>query len=331
MTMTGPLPGAVTNRDPGHRPVLEREIVAFLRPRAGALYVDGTFGGGGYARALLAHEGTRVVGIDRDPEAVHRGELLAAEVAGRLIMIHGCFGEMDRLVQRHGVRAVDGVALDLGVSSYQLDDAARGFSFMKDGPLDMRMSGEGVSAADAVNSLSERELAKIIRDYGEEKFARRIANAIVRARREAPITRTAQLAHIVRNAVPRTGEGIDPTTRTFQALRIWVNNELDELDRGLAAAERLLRPGGRLAVVSFHSLEDRKVKTFLRERSATGGGLSRHLPEPTLARAPTFRVLTGRAVRPAPDEVVANPRARSARLRVGERTDAPAWPAKEAA
>ena len=234
---------------------------------------------------------------------------------------------MDRLLAAQGVEAVDGVALDLGVSSMQLDIAERGFSFGRDGPLDMRMEQAGESAADVVNGRDERELAAIIFEYGEERWARRVAKAIVAARTERPITRTAELATIVRRMVRPSADGIDPATRTFQALRIHVNDELGELDRGLRAAERLLAPNGRLAVVAFHSLEDRRVKRFLAARAGRAPRPSRHAPESTDDRAPSFRLITRRPQTPAADETAANPRARSAKLRIAERTGAAAWEA----
>jgi 16S rRNA (cytosine1402-N4)-methyltransferase len=303
-----------------HVPVLLDEVVAALSPRDGATYVDGTFGAGGYSAALLEAAQCRVVGIDRDPQAMARGAALAARYAGRLRLVEGRFGDMARLIGREKVA---GVALDLGVSSPQIDDPERGFSFRADGPLDMRMGRDGASAADLVNTASETRLADIIREYGEERFARRIARAIVEHR---PIARTGELAAIVRAAIPhRDPAGIDPATRTFQALRIAVNDELGELDRGLAAAEKVLAPGGRLAVVSFHSLEDRRVKDFLKRRSGAAAQGSRHLPAKA-APAPSFRLLTRKPVEPSPAELARNPRARSARLRAAERTAAPAWP-----
>jgi 16S rRNA (cytosine1402-N4)-methyltransferase len=308
---------------PAHVPVLLAEVLAALAPRDGALYLDGTFGVGGYARALLEAAQCRVVAIDRDPAAVARGAALAERHPDRLTLIEGRFGDMDRLAAAHGISAVDGVALDLGVSSPQLDAPERGFSFRADGPLDMRMGGDGPTAADLVNTLPEAELAEVIERYGEERFARRVARAIVAARAKAPLTRTDELAAVVRQAVPTSGP-IDAATRSFQALRIAVNDELGELDRGLVAAERLLSPGGRLAVVSFHSLEDRRVKNFLRARGGAGPRGSRHLPTPR-GPAPTFRLLTKKPVVPGAAEIAANPRARSARLRAAERTAAPSW------
>ncbi len=319
----------------GHVPVLLDRVLDVLRPRDDGIYVDGTFGAGGYARAILDTARCTVYGIDRDPDAIRRGQALARRYAGRLHLVEGRFGEMDRLLHERRVEAVDGIALDLGASSMQLDEASRGFSFRADGPLDMRMDGRGPSAADIVNTLPGDDLARILRSYGEERQARRIARALVEARREAPIERTGRLAEIVRRAIgarARKVGGIDPATRTFQALRIHVNDELGELDRGLRAAERLLAPGGRLAVVSFHSLEDRRVKAFLRERSGETPAPSRHLPAPDRrGPAPSFRLLFRRAVRPTPEEIARNPRARSARLRAAERSDAPAWPAEAAA
>lgn len=313
---------------PGHNPVLRDSALAALAPKEGGRYVDGTFGAGGYSAALLAAVDCRVWGIDRDPDALATGQALAERFPGRLTLVDGRFGEMDVLLARHGVAQVDGIALDLGVSSMQLDRPERGFSFRGDGPLDMRMSRAGESAADLVNTLPEAELASLIREYGEERFARRIAAAIVRAR---PIATTARLSEIVRGSVPSKGEAIHPATRTFQALRIAVNDELGELARGLAAAERILAPGGRLAVVTFHSLEDRPVKSFLQQRSGKIPAGSRHLPESGAKRPPSFRLLTTKPVIPDAAEIAANPRARSAKLRAAERTSAPAWPLEAAA
>jgi 16S rRNA (cytosine1402-N4)-methyltransferase len=313
-----------------HQPVLLHEVVEALAPKDGGVYVDGTFGRGGYSRAILAAADTRVIGIDRDPEAVKEGEKLAAAFKPRFSMVQGPFGAMDILLVAENVRQVDGVALDLGVSSPQFDKAERGFSFSKDGPLDMRMSLAGPTAADVVNTMGEKELADIIYLYGEERASRRIAKRIVEARSQGAILRTAQLADIIRRTMPRGKDGIDPATRTFQALRIHVNDELGELRRGLAAAEVLLKPAGRLAVVSFHSLEDRIVKDFLRRRSATSASVSRHVPAANDdAPNPSFRLLSKKAVTPTDAEIRANPRARSAKLRVAERTDAS--PLKESA
>jgi 16S rRNA (cytosine1402-N4)-methyltransferase len=310
---------------PLHIPVLVDEVVLALAPQPGSVILDGTFGLGGYSRALLASAPCRVIGIDRDPQAIARGRSLEAEFPGRLSLLEGCFGEMEQLLHAAGIDAVDGVALDLGVSSPQIDDPERGFSFRFDGPLDMRMGGDGPSAATLVNSLGEAELADIIYRLGEERLSRRVAKAIVTARREAPIERTAALARIVRSVVPGSRDGIDPATRTFQALRIYVNDELGELERGLAAAERLLKSGGRLAVVSFHSLEDRAIKLFLRDRAGAAPSGSRHLPDTSPRHAPSFHLVGRKPVVAGAEELSRNPRARSAKLRVAERTAAPAW------
>jgi len=313
-----------------HQPVLVREVVEALGPKDDGVYVDGTFGRGGYTRALLTAAKTRVIGIDRDPAAIKVGEKLAAEFKPRFTILHGPFGAMDVLLVSTQIQQVDGIALDLGVSSPQFDEAERGFSFSKDGPLDMRMSLAGPSAADIVNTMDEKELADMIYLYGEERHSRRIAKRIVEARGKGAILRTTQLADIVRHSMPRSKDGIDPATRTFQALRIHVNDELGELQRGLAAAEILLKPTGRLAVVSFHSLEDRIVKEFLRRRSATSISLSRHMPAANDdVPAPSFRLLSRKAITPSEEETRLNPRARSAKLRAAERTDAP--PLKEKA
>jgi 16S rRNA (cytosine1402-N4)-methyltransferase len=312
---------------PGHVPVLLEAVLAALAPKDGATYVDGTFGGGGYSRALLMAARCHVLGIDRDPAALGRGAALAAQHPGRLKLIEGRFGEIARLVGAAAPGPIAGVALDLGLSSLQLDDAARGFSFRRDGPLDMRMEAAGESAAELLARLSEAELAGLIRALGEERYARRIARAVVAARRQAPIRRTGELAAIVRAAVPTRERGLDPATRTFQALRIAVNDELGELERGLAGAERVLMPGGRLAVVAFHSLEDSRVKNFLRQRSGGAALGSRHRPPPPGAPPPSFQLLYRRALRPSAAEIARNPRAASARLRAAERTAAPPWPA----
>ena len=312
----------------GHVPVLVGAVLAALSPRDDAVYVDATFGSGGYSEALLAAARCRVVAIDRDPEAVQRGRGLAERHSGRLTLIEGRFGEMARLLAPLTAGGIAGIALDLGVSSLQLDTPERGFSFRFDGPLDMRMSGEGQSAADLAATLSEARLAELIRDLGGERFAARVAHAIATARQRRSIQRTSELAEIVRAAVPKSEPTLDPATRTFQAFRIAVNDELGELDRGLAAAEQLLMPGGRLAVVSFHSLEDRRVKAFLRQRSEGAPIGSRHRPAPTGTPAPSFTLLRRRALKPDAAEIAHNPRARSARLRAAERTAAPAWPAE---
>jgi 16S rRNA (cytosine1402-N4)-methyltransferase len=300
----------------GHVPVMLAEVLASLAPQEGATYLDATFGGGGYARAILeAAPGCTVFAIDRDPDTIARGAALAQRFAGRLHLIEGRFGDMLSLLRDRGIASLDGVVMDLGVSSFQLDQAERGFSFRADGPLDMRMEKSGASAAELVNGLPERDLADIIFRFGEERFARRIARAIVARRAEAPFTTTADLAALVRRAVPRDPSGIDGATRSFQALRIAVNDELGEVERGIAAAMELLAPGGRLVVVAFHSLEDRIVKQAMAAASGRGGA-SRHDPAALSGRAkPAFHLLTPRALRPQEAECSANPRARSARLR----------------
>ena len=312
----------------GHVPVMKEAMLSLIAPKDGGIYVDGTFGGGGHSRALLEAASCVVHGIDRDAAALGAGGALSTRFDGRLILLHGRFAEMASLLAPHGVHAVDGIVLDLGLSSRQLDDASRGFSFRLDGPLDMRMNqaDPGPTAADLVNGGTEAELATIIAGFGEERRARAIARAIVAARAEAPITRTGQLAEIVRRAAARRPQGrIDPATRTFQALRIRVNDEIGEIERGLQQVERLLRPGGRAIVVSFHSLEDRPVKRFFRERSGQRQP-NRHEPHAaTKLPDPTFRLLTRRALKPDGSEVSANPRSRSARLRAAERTGAPPW------
>ena len=315
----------------GHVPVLLNEVVAALAPRAGALYVDATFGGGGTSEALLEAAACTVIAIDRDPDAAARGGALANRYRGRFEFAAGRFGDIERLLGDRAARGVDGgIVFDLGVSSYQLAEPARGFSFRADGPLDMRMDKSGPSAADVVNDTGEAELADILRRFGEERRARRVAAAIAKARRERPLTRTDELAEVIRGALPPAHGGIDPATRSFQALRIYVNDELGELERALCAAERLLVAGARLVVVSFHSLEDRIVKRFLARRARPAPLSSRHSPEARAGRdagaeAPSFRLLTRRAVRPSAAEMAANRRARSARLRAAERTAAPAW------
>jgi 16S rRNA (cytosine1402-N4)-methyltransferase len=310
---------------PHHVPVLGREAVAMLSPRDGGLYIDATFGAGGYSRAILDTTGTRVIGIDRDRSAITGGFELVDRSAGRLTLVEDRFSNLAEICAAQGVREVDGVVMDVGVSSMQLDEAERGFSFRLGGPLDMRMGHDGPTAADVIAKASEADLANIIYIFGEERHSRGVARAIVAARKEAPIATTRALADIVSKMVRSKPGEIHPATRTFQGLRIFVNAELDELHLALAAAERLLKPGGRLAVVSFHSLEDRIVKNFMVERAKTSGG-SRHLPEIALA-APSFELLTKRPVTPGDEEISANPRARSAKLRAAERTAAPAHPA----
>ena len=311
----------MTNAQP-HIPVLLDEVMAALVPQDGEIHVDGTFGAGGYTRALLNAAQCRVVAIDRDPTAIARGQAMAPEWDGRLTMVHGCYGDMAQALDELGIAQVHGIALDIGVSSMQIDNAERGFSFAKDGPLDMRMSNDGPSAADLVNQMAEEDLANIIYRYGDERHSRRVARAIKLQCRTTPYTRTAELAETVRANVPRPKDGIHPATRTFQALRIAVNDELGELERGLAAAETLLAPGGRLAVVTFHSLEDRIVKDFLRTRSGAAAQPSRHLPITASSLQPTFQLHSKKPVEAGADEVARNPRSRSARLRAATRTAA---------
>ncbi len=304
----------------GHIPVMLREVLAQLAPRQDGVYLDGTFGGGGYATAILDTARCTLWGIDRDPDAIARGAAVAERFPGRLHLIQGQFGEMMALLSKAGVFLLDGIVLDLGISSFQIDEPERGFSFRGDGPLDMRMSKQGTSAADLVNTLPERDLADVLYELGEERASRRIAKAIVTARIEAPIETTGRLASIIRSVMPKDGSGMDPATRSFQALRIEVNDELGEIERALAAAAELLAPGGRLVVVSFHSLEDRIVKRFMNEIAGRAPGLSRHDPRGLTDRpAALFRMLTTKALRPRSDETNINPRARSARLRAIER------------
>ncbi|MBD8546232.1 16S rRNA (cytosine(1402)-N(4))-methyltransferase RsmH [Sphingomonas sp. CFBP 8760] len=307
--------------DAPHIPVLMDEVVVALAPAPGETIVDATFGAGGYTRALLA-AGARVIAFDRDPDAIAAGQ---AAVLEGLTLVHADFSAMVAALADLGEEQVDGVTMDIGVSSMQLDQAGRGFSFQSDGPLDMRMSQEGQSAADFLNEADEAAIADVIYRYGDEPKSRRIARAIVAAR---PLVRTGDLATVVRRALGyKPHDKKDPATRTFQAIRIHVNRELDELAEGLAAAERVLKPGGRLAVVTFHSLEDRMVKRFLRDRSGGAPAGSRHAPQAAASAAPSFESV-GRGVRAGEAEVAANPRARSATLRMARRTAAPAWTAQ---
>ena len=305
-----------------HVPVLVSEVVAAMAIQSGDTAVDGTFGAGGYTRAMLSAGAGRVIGFDRDPDAIESGRALLPDP--RLDLIHENFSQMDRALAERGIGLVDAIALDIGVSSMQLDRAERGFSFQADGPLDMRMSRSGVTAAEFLNSAEEADIARVLRDFGEEPRARAIARAIVAAR---PVERTAELAAIVRRAAGfRPGQKSDPATRTFQAIRIHLNAELDELEQGLEAAERALKPGGRLAVVTFHSLEDRIVKRFLRERSGATPAGSRHRPHVAPGSAPTFERVA-KPITASERELAVNPRSRSARLRSAIRTSAP--PRKE--
>ncbi|OKL45403.1 16S rRNA (cytosine(1402)-N(4))-methyltransferase RsmH [Pseudovibrio exalbescens] len=307
-----------------HIPVLLERVMQAMNPQEGEVIIDGTFGAGGYSRAFL-EAGATVIGVDRDPDAIAGAADLVAAYPDRLLMVHGQFVDIDSHARELGFDAVDGVVMDLGVSSMQLDQAERGFSFRNDGPLDMRMEQDGPSAADVVNTLQQKDLTRIIGLLGEEKKASSVAHAICRARDEKPFERTSELAHVVEKVVGRNPKkpGIHPATRTFQALRIYVNGELHQAAGALAAAERILKPGGRLVVVTFHSLEDRIVKRFLADRCKTRAGGSRHLPEQDVPPA-TFEFVVKGNQDASEAEVAANPRARSARLRAGRRLAAPA-------
>ncbi len=307
-------------------PVLLHEVIDALAIAPGEVHVDATFGAGGYTRAMLAG-GAQVIAFDRDPDAIAGGAPLVDQSTGALRLIHAVFSAIEAELEQREAVPVDGVVMDIGVSSMQLDQPARGFSFQSEGPLDMRMSQSGTSAAEFLNEADEAEIADVLHEFGEEPRARRVARAIVAAR---PLTTTLELATVVRRALGyRPHDKKDPSTRTFQAIRIHLNRELDELADGLAAAERVLKPGGRLAVVTFHSLEDRLVKRFFRERSGGLPGGSRHLPQVAAKAAPSFETI-GRAVRAGDDEIARNPRARSATLRVAQRTSAAPWPVGEA-
>ena len=310
-----------------HIPVLLRQLVKTLSPEDNGLYIDATFGAGGYTRAILeAAGGCRVLAIDRDPDAILAGQQLVNKFSRRLTLKEGRFSNMQALARAADYFPVDGIVLDIGVSSMQLDEAARGFSFQKDGPLDMRMSRSGPSAADVVNNLAQADLARILKVLGEERRAGAIARAIVNDRVSEPFTRTKQLADLVQRLVGRRHDSkTHPATRTFQALRIFVNHELEELAGALGAAQELLKPGGVLAVVTFHSLEDRIVKRFFLHQSGRQGRPSRHLPEqPGSLNPPGFQNIYKKPVTPDEAEKKANPRARSARLRAARRTDAAA-------
>lgn len=314
-----------------HIPVLLAEVLESLQPQNGGVYIDGTFGAGGYTRAILEAADCSVLALDRDPSAILGGQPLVRAFGDRLTLIESRFSELEDVAHEQGVAPVDGVVLDIGVSSMQLDQAERGFSFQADGPLDMRMASSGLSAADVVNGAEEEELANIIFRLGEERRSRAIARAIVRVRAEAPIRTTRVLAETVSKAVGgRRGDDQHPATKTFQALRIHVNDELGELARAMAAAERCLKPGGRLVVVTFHSLEDRIVKRFMQERAGKEEGVSRHLPERKVKlQLPSFEIVNRRPLTASKAELEVNPRARSARLRAAIRTDQPAWPLDE--
>jgi 16S rRNA (cytosine1402-N4)-methyltransferase len=323
---TGNGPAGVAGGPARHVPVLLEEMLAALAPRPAGRYLDGTFGAGGYTRAILAsHPDITLIALDRDPDAIAGGADLVREAAGRLTLVPGRFGDLDRHAEDNGFAPLDGVVLDIGISSMQVDEGERGFSFRHAGPLDMRMEQAGRSAADIVNEAPEAEIADILYHFGEERRSRAIARAIIEERRRGPIETTGALADLVAGIVRAEPAGPHPATRTFQALRIAVNDELGELVSALHAAERVLKPGGRLVVVTFHSLEDRIVKQFLARRSARTAGGSRHLPgEPP--PAPTFTTVTRGPVLPSQAEIAANPRARSAKLRAAARTDTPTRP-----
>ncbi len=309
-----------------HIPVMLDHVVEHLAPKPGDVILDGTFGGGGYTRALLDAADCCVIGIDRDPDAIERSDIVKARYGERFEMMSGRFGDMDELIEADGRSGVDGVVLDLGVSSFQLDEGERGFSFMRDGPLDMRMAKSGPSAADVVNQIEERLLADILFQLGEERDSRRIARRIVAARQDAPFTSTLQLADVIEAAVGgRKGKRTHPATKSFQALRMYVNDELGELARALLASEKILNEGGRLVIVTFHSLEDRMVKSFLSERSGKLSSGNRFMPEKADAGPTASFESVRRISAPETAEVAANARARSSRLRSAVRTSAPFW------
>ena len=308
-----------------HAPVLLAEVIAALKPRPGDVIIDATFGAGGYTRAILA-EGAEVVALDRDPTVRPHAEAVAADYPDRFQLIQAPFGDLADAFAESGKPQLNGAVFDIGVSSMQLDQAERGFSFMRDGPLDMRMGDTGPTAADIVNTWDHGPLAHIFKQYGDERQSGRVATAILRRRTEQPFSRTLDLAEVVEKALGgRRGAAIHPATRVFQALRIAVNDELGQLERGLEAAEATLAPGGRLVVVTFHSLEDRIVKAFLTERTGNAPGGSRHAPVAVETRKPSFELMFKGAQEAGEEELAANPRARSARLRAAVRTSAPAW------
>ena len=311
-----------------HIPVMLDEVTAALNPDAGKALIDATFGNGGYSHHFLTTAACQVAAIDRDPEAIARGQTMLGAFDGRFSLFEGPFSALRQLVKGSEFEQVDGIVFDLGVCSTQLDVAERGFSFRQDGPLDMRMTPIGENACDVVNGYSETDIADILWRYGEERASRRIARAIIKARSGCPIERTSQLADIIHSVMPRPKPGQpDSATRSFQALRIHVNRELDELETALAACEHLLKPDGILAVVSFHSLEDRIVKQFMAEKSGRKARPSRHRPDLEADTPPVFSLVTRKPVLPSADEEQRNPRARSARLRVAKRTHAATSPA----
>lgn len=315
-----------------HYPVMLNDVLAAIKPQDGEVYLDGTFGAGGYSRAILESADCTVIAVDRDPSVSQTADQLKVEFGERFIFLKGCFGDAVSLISQTKYKSIDGFVVDIGVSSMQIDQAMRGFSFKVDGPLDMRMDmTSGITAADIVNDYAEEDLANVIYQYGEERLSRRIAKRIVERRTDARIQTTLQLADIVRSVVPRSPKDkIDPATRTFQALRIAVNDELGELERGLDAAEILLHEGGRLVVVSFHSLEDGIAKAFLNERTGNMPNPSKYLPNITAEISPSFTLIKRKAFTPSDIEIQENTRSRSAKMRVAVRTSAPSMQ-KEAA
>ncbi len=322
MTGGGGNEGSLPPRGPvRHTPVLLPQVLTALAPKDGGLYIDCTFGAGGYTRAILDAANCRVLALDRDPDAVASGRSFIQEFGDRIALVESRFAELADVAEAQGFSPADGVVFDLGVSSMQLDEAGRGFSFMRDGPLDMRMSSTGVSAADVVNTFEQDAIADILYQFGEERRSRAIARTIVAARAEKPLERTSELAALCVRVLGQKPGDKHAATRTFQALRLYVNDELDEVSNGLAAAESVLRPGGRLAVVTFHSLEDRIAKQFLNDRAGRVAAPSRHAPAAAEQAAPTFRLITRKPVEPTDEEVAANPRARSAKLRAAIKLD----------
>lgn len=303
-----------------HIPVLLNEVLKYLSPVDGGVYLDGTFGAGGYSKGILESADCKLYAIDCDPNVLPHADKLKEKYGNRFKFLQGKFSHMAELLKKEGVEKLNGVVLDIGISSMQVDEAERGFSFMREGPLDMRMNGQGADAASLINNASESELANIIYRYGGEKKSRYVAKAIVEARKKAPISTTTEFAEIVRGAIRGKPDGIDSATRTFQAIRIWVNDELGELSRALSAAKELLAPGGKLVLVTFHSLEDSIVKEFFNSCSGKAEGLSRHMPEIAASKvSPELEVVTRKVVIPSDDEIKRNPRARSAKLRAAQR------------
>ncbi|MBC8050076.1 MAG: 16S rRNA (cytosine(1402)-N(4))-methyltransferase RsmH [Chitinophagales bacterium] len=324
MTDGGGIEGSLPPSGPvRHTPVLLPEMLSALQPKDGGRYIDCTFGAGGYTRALLEAADCHVLALDRDPNAIAAGQDLIQHFGDRLTLVEGRFGELGDIAEARGFYPADGVVFDLGVSSMQLDEAERGFSFMRDGPLDMRMSAQGVSAADVVNAFEQDAIANILYQFGEERRSRAIARTIVAARAEKPFERTSELAALCLRVLGQKPGDKNPATRTFQALRLYVNDELGEVTRGLEAAESILQSGGRLVMVTFHSLDDRIAKQFLHDRAGRIAAPSRHAPAAEKQAAPTFRLLTRKPVEPSEAEIAANPRARSAKLRAAEKLHPP--------